>query len=78
MAPLTKIQAELHRLQRMTNTMLALAGIAVIGFASFALYEVWRLHSQQTQLEQLTGDLCATLERAGILIMGSRENPCER
>lgn len=61
------------------TSLLIAGGIAVVvGFASFSVYQLVELREQQTQLEELTEDLCTTLERAGILIRGSSDNPCER
>lgn len=73
-----KVQLELNRLARMTNVLVAVGILLIVGFGSFAIYEVRELQSHATELEQLTDDLCSTLQRAGILIGSPEENPCEQ
>lgn len=78
MTPLDTINSELRRLQRLTSLLLVFGAVLILGVVVFAVHEVRELRHHQTQLAELTDDLCETLERAGILIQGSTENPCER
>lgn len=71
-----QIERNLRRLQLYTITTLAVALLAVVCFAGVSVHQVRELNAQQVQLRQLTDDLCRTLQRAGILIHGSEENPC--
>lgn len=78
MSPLTAIHRELDRLHRLTTTLLVIGALIVLGTVIVTFVELREIRSHQAQLEELTDDLCGTLERAGIVIQGSRENPCER
>jgi hypothetical protein len=73
-----KVHKELSKLHTMVTRLLVFCTLIVLGISVFAWVEVRNLRSQQIQLQQLTNDLCVTLERAGILIQGTETNPCER
>lgn len=75
---LSEVDRRLRSLQRLTAVLLAAGVAVVVGFASFAVYEVVALRALQEQTAEQTSGLCDVLERAGILFEGTKENPCER
>lgn len=76
--PLDEIQRKFEHLQRLTRTLVAIGAAGLLAFALFAIYEVHQLRSTTTRLGDLNDSLCDTLGRAGIILEGSKENPCER
>lgn len=72
------VDRELRRLHRLTAATIGLLTCVVLLGMVFAVHEFQIVQGNQQQLEELTLDLCTTLERAGILIQGSSQNPCAR
>lgn len=72
-----RVETELRRLQRMAAVLILIGAATVLIFGAFSLWEAHQVRSHASELEQLTDNLCTTLRRAGIIITGSQENPCE-
>lgn len=72
------VQKELAKLHRLVAVLVVIGALTWLGIAAFALHQVVELRSQQRQVETLTASLCESLGRAGIILEGSRENPCGR
>lgn len=72
------VEDALHSLYKLTAYLVIVGALGVLGFSVFAIYEVRQFRHHQQQLADLTKDLCVTLGRAGIILEGTREDPCER
>lgn len=72
------VEDALRRLYKLTAYLIIVGFFGVMGFSVFAIYEVRQFRQHQQQLHELTESLCVTLGRAGIILEGTREDPCEQ
>ena len=72
------VEVRLRRLQLVTSILLGLALLLATGGTAFTAWQAVELRAEQRYTRELTFDLCATLERAGILIQVTEENRCGR